>query len=69
MATSTTGLGTDPRLARAVVKALDGAADALPELLTLRDGPMIALQGQIEAALRGALGIQTAKGERRHGGQ
>jgi hypothetical protein len=43
-----------------VVKALDSAADVLPEILSLRDGPMISLQGKIEAALRGALGIHQA---------
>jgi hypothetical protein len=51
-----------------VVKALDSAADVLPEILSLRDGPMISLQGKIEAALRGALGIRERE-KPRHGGR
>ena len=68
MSTSNTGFGADPRVARATVKALDRIADVLPEILTLRDGPMISLQGKIEAALRGALGIRERE-KPRHGGR
>ena len=51
-----------------VVKALDRMADILPELLTLKDGKMFALQRQIETALQEALSIRTQKGAAKHGG-
>jgi hypothetical protein len=67
MSTVATGKGTDTRLARAVTRALDAAADTLPEILKLRDGPMLRLQGRIEDALQRALGIRTEREKPKHG--
>jgi hypothetical protein len=68
MSTSPVGFGTDPRIARATVRALDRIADVFPEVLTLRDGKMFALQRHIEVALQEALSIRTVKGKPKHNG-
>ena len=44
-----------PPVIRAASRAIDAAADALPELLTLPDGRMIRLQVAVESALTEAL--------------
>jgi hypothetical protein len=44
-----------PPVTRAAARAIDAAADTLPELLTLPDGRMIALQIAVESALTEAL--------------
>jgi hypothetical protein len=68
MSTSPVGFGTDPRIARATVRALDKIADSFPEVLSLPDGKIFALQRHIETALSEALGIRTVKGKPKHGG-